>query len=62
MSKKHKKLFLVLNYIDHSFITISLVSGCVSISAASLIGIFIGIISSVIELKICVIPAGIQKY
>ena len=37
--------------------------GCVSISAfASLVGISIGITSSVIGLKICVITAAIKKY
>ena len=54
MSKNHKKVFLVLNYIDHSLNSISLVTGCVSISAACLIGILIGIISSAIELKISI--------
>ena len=40
MSKKHSKVCRVLNYIDHSLIVISTVTGCVSISAfASLIGI-----------------------
>ena len=37
--------------------------GCVSISAfASLIGIPIGIMTSAIVLKICIITAGIKKY
>ena len=63
MSKKHKKPCRVLNYIDHSFIVISTITGCVSISAfASLVGIPIGIASSTIGLKICVITAGIKKY
>ena len=63
MSKKHKKVRWVLNYIEHSLIVISTITGCVSISAfASLVGIAIGITSSAIELKICVITAGIKKY
>ena len=63
MSKKHKKVCGVLNYIDHSLIVISTITGCVSISAfASLIGIPIGIASSAIGLKICVITARIKKY
>ena len=63
MSKKHKKVRGVLNYIEHSLIVISTITGCVSISAfASLVGIAIGIRSSAIELKICVITAGIKKY
>ena len=52
MGKKHKKVCRVLNYIDHSFIVISTIAGCVSISGfASLIGIPIGITSSAIELR-----------
>ena len=62
MSKKHEKVYRVLIYIDHSLIVISTISGCVSISAfASLFGISIGITSSVIELKVCAITAGIKK-
>ena len=63
MSKKDKKVYRVLNYIDHSLIVISTITGCVSISAfAPLIGIPIGIMSSATGLKICVITAGIKKY
>ena len=63
MSKKHKKFYRVLNYIEHLLILISTVTGCVSISAfASLVGILIRIASSAIVLKICVITAGIKKY
>ena len=51
MSKKHKKRGRNLNYIVHSLIVISRITGCVSISASSAIG-----------LKICVIIAGIKKY
>ena len=63
MSKKLKKVCKVLNYVDHSLIVTSTVTGCVSISAfASLVGIPIGITSSSIGLKICVIIARIKKY
>ena len=56
MSKKHKKVYRVLNYIGHLLVLISTVSGCVSISAfAFLARMPIGITSSVIGLKICVI-------
>ena len=42
---------------------ISTVTGCVSISAfASLVGIPVGITSSAVGLKICVITAEIKKY
>ena len=63
MSKKHKKVCRVLNYIDHSLIAIStIITGCVSISAfASLVGIPIVITSSAIGLKICIITAGIKN-
>ena len=62
MSKKHKKLCRVLNYIDHLLILASTITGCILISAfASLVGIPIGIASSIIELKICVITAGIKS-
>ena len=63
MSKKHKNICRVLNYIDCSLIVISTNTGCVSISAfASLVGILIQILSSALELKICVITTGIKKY
>ena len=61
-SKKHKKVYTVLNYIEHQLILIFPVSGRVSISAFALAGIHIGITSSEIELTICVITAGIKKY
>ena len=63
MSKKHKKVCTTLNYIEHFLILGSTITGCVSISAfASLVGIPIGIASSTIGLKICVITAEIKKY
>ena len=44
MGKKHKKVCRVLNYIDHSLIAISGITGCISISTfASLVGISVGI-------------------
>ena len=63
MDKKHKKCCKVLNYIDHLHIVTSAITGCVSISAFySLVGIPLGITSSLIGLKICAITAGIKKY
>ena len=62
MSKKHKKVYTVLNYIDHQHILIFTVSGYVSISAFALAGIHIGITRSEIEINIRVITAGIKKY
>ena len=62
MSKKDKKFSRILNYIGHLLIVTSTIIGCVSISAfTSLISIPIGITSSAIRLKICVITAGIKK-
>ena len=52
-----------MNYIDLLLIAISAITGCVSISAfVALVGIPIGIASSTIGLKICVITAGIKTY
>ena len=49
-------MYIVFNYIEHFFISVSTVTGCVSISSfASLVGIPIGITSSSKELKICAI-------
>ena len=52
MSKKHKKVCRVVNYIGHPNTVISTITGCVFIS--SLVGILIGITSSTIGLKNCV--------
>ena len=63
MSKKHEKVYVVLNYIEDLLVLISTVSGCVSIcNFAPLVGFPIGIPNSAIGLKICVIPAGIKRY
>ena len=48
--------------IEHFLILASTVTGCISISAfSSLLGIFIGIMSSAIGLNICAITAGIKR-
>ena len=63
MSKKHKKICTNLNYIEHFVILVSTITGFISISVfSSLIGIPIGITSSGIRFKICIITAGIKKY
>ena len=63
MSKKHKKVCRVLNYIGHSLIAVSTITGSVSISAfAFLGGIPVGTTNSAIGLKICVTTAGIKRY
>ena len=59
MSKKHKKVCRVLNYIEHLLIAIPTITGCVSTSAfASLVGIPIGIAISTKGLKIGAITTG----
>ena len=63
ISKKHKKVCITLNYIEHFLILGSTITGCVSISTfSSLVGISVGITSSAIGLKICEITAGTKKY
>ena len=63
ISKKHKKVWVTLNYIEHFLILASAVTGCILISAfASLLGIPIWITSSAIGLKICAITAVGKKY
>ena len=63
MSKKHRKVCRVLNYIEHSLIALSTITGCVSISTfTSLVGIPIGIANCTIVLKMFVITAAIKKY
>ena len=62
MSKKHKNVYRVLNYTEHLLILISTVTRYISISVfASLVVIPIGITSSAIGLKICLITAGIKN-
>ena len=63
MSKKYKKTCRALNYFEHFLFFISVVTGCVSISAfASLVDVPIGITGSTVGLKIWAITAGIKKY
>ena len=52
-----------MNYIEHFLILISIVTGCVLISAfASLVAITIGITSYSIRSKICKITVEIKEY
>ena len=67
MSKRHKKVCRTLNYIEHFPVLASAVTGCVSICViVSLVGIPIGIASSVVVVvvvvEICTITAAIKKY
>ena len=53
MSKKYKKVFTTLNYIEHFLILGFKITGCISVSVfASSVGISIGITSSETALKI----------
>ena len=62
MRRNHKKVCTTLNYFEQFLILPSTITGCISISAfASLLGVPIGITSSVIGLKICAVAAGIKK-
>ena len=61
ISKKHKKVCSELLWTFSFFV--STISGCVLISAfASLVDVPVGIVSSVVGLKIFAITAGIKKY
>ena len=63
MSKKHKIVCRVLNYIEHLLILVSTATTYVFVSGfASLVGIPVGITILTVGLKICVITAGIKKY
>ena len=62
MSKKHKSVYRVFNYIKSLLLLICTVSECPFNSAFdSLVSIPIGITSSSIGLKICAITAGNKK-
>ena len=62
MSKKHKKVCKILNYLEHLLILASTVIACVSISAfPSLVGIPVGIASFGVGIKIYAITAIIKK-
>ena len=62
LSKKHKNVYAIHNYIEYLLILASAVTGCVSISAfTSLVGILIGIASSAIGKTNCAITAGIKS-
>ena len=63
IGKKHKLVYRVLNVFEYWFILISTITGCVSTFVfAFLVGISIGITSSAIGLKICVVTTGIKNY
>ena len=62
MSRKHKKVCTIWNYIEHFLILASAITRCISKSAfASLLGISIRVARSAIGLKICAMATGIKK-
>ena len=61
--EKHKKTCNYSNYIKGLLTLASKVTGCVSISSSvSLVAIPVDIASYAVQLKICVISAGIKKH
>ena len=63
MSKKHKKVSTILNYIEQFLILVSVITGCASISTfAFLVGIPIRIKLAAVGLKICAITGRIKTY
>ena len=52
-----------LNYFEHFLVSVSAVSGFVSISVfASQVCVLVGIASSAVGLKMCALTAGFKKY
>ena len=53
MNKEHKNMCKAVNYFEHFLVFVSVVSGCVSISAfASIVGVPVGITSSAVGMEI----------
>ena len=63
MSKKHKRVYRTLNYLNNVLVFISSVSACVSIPAfSSLVGVLAVIARYTIPLKICALATGIFNF
>ena len=64
ISKKHKKVSTIVNYIEHFLILASTVTGVFQFLFCffSLHGVSVRIMSSAIGLKICAITAQIKNY
>ena len=63
MSGKHIKVWRAFNYFEDFLILIFVVSGCVSISAFTLlVGIPVCTVSFAVGLKICALTRAINKY
>ena len=62
-SKKRKKVFIALNYVEQLLSLVSAITGYVSISDfVSFVGFSKGIASFGVGSKICVLAAGIKNY
>ena len=63
ISRKHKKVYTALNYIEHFLILASTITGCILVFAFTSFSfsIPIGIWSSAMRFKICAIAAGIKS-
>ena len=63
MSEKYKKTCNCLNYVEHLLILVLTITSCVSVSTfVSLVCVPVGITTSVVGIKICVINARIKNY
>ena len=62
ISKKHKKVCKIISYIEELLSLASTVTGCVSISAFSLVFLLVDMASSEVGIKICVTTVVIKKY
>ena len=63
LSRKHKNVFIALNYIELVLVLASVFNGFISISAfASLFGIATGMASSGVRKKMCAVTAGFIKH
>ena len=63
MNEKYKKICKYLNHVEHLLILVSTITGCLSISAfTSLVCVPVGIMSSVVVIKIFAMTAGIKTY
>ena len=63
MSKRYKKAYKYLNYVENLLILASTVTGCVSVSAfASSVCVPVGITIFTVGINICAIVAGIKNH
>ena len=59
MSEKYQKTYKYLGYVEHLLILVSIITGCIQISAfASLVYVAVVITSSAVGVNICSIIAG----